>query len=165
MIVCMPQSGSIIGQISEELGELGKHVVGEAAKVPKDVAGKALESLGSTSGQKGQQSVGTGRGQDVRDSENTAVGKFTRAKDQHVKNAIARAALAQLAGVKAEQKEPTVWEKMQTEVEQKKEQTSQQQQQAANKQLPLVKSKRPRGDLFGVNAKQTSAERKGVRQD
>ncbi len=51
------------------------------------------------------------------------------------------------------------------EAEQKKQVATQQQSQAAASQLPQAAAKRPRGDLFGTKAKQTSAERKAVRQD
>ncbi|MBI3956173.1 hypothetical protein HY339_02860 [Candidatus Gottesmanbacteria bacterium] len=136
----MVNPGSMIGAFTDELGELGKQIVRETVKVPKDIAGKALESLGASSGQKSQQQTGS-----VTD---------------------ARAALAQLAGIKPKQKEPSVWEKIQAEAREKKELSKQQQQQAATQQLPVVKSKRPRGDLYGLKAKKASGEvGKNVRQD
>ena len=129
----------MIGAFTDELGDLGKQIVRETVKVPKDIAGKALESLGTSGGQKQkQQTVATPPD--------------------------ARAALAEIAGIKPKQKEPTVWEKIQAEAEQKKELGKQQQ--TAAQALPAVKSKRPRGDLYGMKAKKAGSEvGKNVRQD
>lgn len=139
----MANPGSMIGAFTDELGDLGKNIVREAVAVPKDIAGKAIESLGSSSGQKQQQT-----------------------QSPPTKPAQARTALAELAGIKPKQKEPTVWEKIQAEAEQKKELGKQQQQQAAAQALPAVKSKRPRGDLYGMKAKKAGSEvGKNVRQD
>lgn len=138
-MINMANPGSMIGAFTDELGELGKQIVKETVSVPKDIAGKALESLGASTGQKSQK--------------------------QTVATTDAREALAQLAGGKPKQKEPTVWEKIQAEAEQKKEQ-GKQQQQAAAQTLPVVKSKRPRGDLYGMKAKKAGSEvGKNVRQD
>ena len=146
----------MIGAFTDELGDLGKQIVRETVKVPKDIAGKALESLGVSSGQKKQQQT-TGGTTDAPKKE---------PGEQKVNASIARAALAQLAGIKPKQKEPTVWEKIQGEAEQKKELGKQQQQVTAQQQLPAVKSKRPRGDLYGLKAKKASGEvGKNVRQD
>lgn len=140
----MPQPGTILGQITEEFGELGKRVVKETVQAPKDIAGKALESLGTSSGK--QQ------------------GKSSSA-DETIKKTMARAALEELAGKNPPPKEPTVGEKIEIEERQKKELLAKQQAQAQKMQLPQSASKRPRGDLFGIKAKQSSAERKNVRQD
>ena len=135
----MANPGSMIGAFTDELGDLGKQIVRETVKVPKDIAGKALESLGTSGGQKQKQQTAT--------------------------TTDARAALAEIAGIKPKQKEPTVWEKIQAEAEQKKE-LGKQQQQTAAQALPAVKSKRPRGDLYGMKAKKAGSEvGKNVRQD
>lgn len=136
----MANPGTILGAFTDELGDLGKNIVREAVSVPKDIAGKALESLGASTGQKSQK--------------------------QTVAATDARETLAQLAGGKPKQKEPSVWEKIQAEAEQKKELGKHQQQQAAAQTLPVVKSKRPRGDLYGLKAKKAGSEvGKNVRQD
>ena len=151
----MGQPGTIIGAFTDELGDLGKNIVREAIAVPKDIAGKALESLGVSSGQKQQQPTGTAADAPKKES-----------GEQKIKASVAREALAQIAGVKPKQKEPSVWEKIQAEAEQKKELSKQQQQQAAAQALPVAKSKRPRGDLYGLKAKKASGEvGKNVRQD
>ncbi|MBU1327294.1 hypothetical protein KKB64_03815 [Patescibacteria group bacterium] len=151
----MPKSGTIIGQITEELGELGKTVVSEAAKVPSDIAGKALESMGSSSGKKqSQKSSG-------------ALGQLEATIDENVKKAIARAALEELAGLrKTKPKEPSVWERIQKEEEEKKELALEKAKAAAYQTLPQGGSKQPKGDLYGVKAKRASAEMsRNVRQD
>jgi len=160
----MAQPGSILGQISEEFEQIGKQVVQEVVKVPKDVAGKALESLGASSGKK----PGTTTTQNTQagtSGEKTPLQQLTEAKEQQTKKAIARSALEQIAGVKPKQKEPTVWEKMQMETEQKKEMAAKQAKQAQTQSLPQATSKRKRGDLYGTQAKKTSTENKNVRQD
>ncbi len=160
----MPQPGSILGQITEEFEQIGKQVVQEVVKVPKDVAGKALESLGASSGKKSNTSA-TSNVQTQGSGEKTPLQQLSEAKEQQTKKAIARNALEQIAGVKPKQKEPTVWEKIQMEAEQKKELAAKQAKQAQAQALPQVTSKRKRGDLYGTQAKKTSAENKNVRQD
>ncbi len=160
----MPQPGSILGQITEEFEQIGKQVVSEAAKVPKDVAGKALESLGASSGKK----AGTSNTQNIQggaSGEKTPLQQLNEANEQQFKKSIARAALEQIAGVRSKPKEPTVWEKMQMEAEQKKKMAAKQAQQAQSQLLPQMTSKRKRGDLYGTQAKKTSVENKNVRQD
>lgn len=123
----------MIGSFTDELGELGKQIVREAVAVPKDIAGKALESLGTQ-------------------KPTTATG--------------ARAALTQLAGGTPKPKEPSVWEKMQAEAQEKKELAKRQQKQAAAQALPVVQYKRPRGDPYGIKAKKFGGEAgKNARQD
>lgn len=149
-------------QIIGSFEDIGKDIVQEIAKVPKDVAGKALESLG-TGGTKPGQQASTANISDT--SKEGPLAQLDEMKDKRAKQAIARAALVQFAGGKPQKKEPSVWEKIQMEAEQKKQLATQQQSQAVNSQLPQAAAKRPRGDLFGTKAKQTSAERKAVRQD
>lgn len=160
----MPQPGSILGQITEEFEQIGKQVVTEVAKVPKDVAGKALESLGASSGKKSG-TTATQNTQTGTTGEKTPLQQLNDAKEQQTKKAIARSALEQIAGVKPKQKEPSVWEKIQMEAEQKKELASKQAKQAQAQSLPQATSKRKRGDLYGTQAKKTSVENKNVRQD
>lgn len=165
----MANPGSMIGAFTDELGDLGKNIVREAVAVPKDVVGKAMESLGVSSGKK---SGGTGSrsagqvAQDPKAGEKGPLDPLNAAKDQQAKQAIARAALAQLAGGGQKQKEPTVWERAQQEAEQKKELAKQQQKQANTQQLAPASSKRKRGDLYGMKAKKNTMEvGRNVRQD
>lgn len=153
----------MIGAFTDELGDLGKQIVRETASVPKDIAGKALESLGVSSGQKPKQQ--TASTPDASKKEQSPLDQLQAAKDSKAKQAIARAALAEIAGVTPKKKEPSVWEKIQAEAEQKKE-LAKQQQQAAAQQLAPATSKRRRGDLYGMKAKKNTTEvGKNVRQD
>lgn len=138
-------------QIIGSFEDIGKDVIKQTVQVPKDIVGKALESLGtSTTQTHSQKLVKPVKGEK---------------QEEKVQKATARAALEQLAG-KPKQKEPSVWEKIQMEVEQRKQQQQQQAQQQASQQLPKGKGKRPRGDLYGLKAKKASAEMsRNVRQD
>lgn len=162
----MPQPGTILGAFTDELGDLGKNIIREAVAVPKDIAGKAMESFGVSSGKKPQQQTNSGNTKDSRNLEPKPLDQLKATQDQQAKQAIARAALAQLAGGGQKQKEPTVWEKAQQEAEQKKELSKQQQKQATSQQLSPVQSKRKRGDLYGMKAKKNTMEvGRNVRQD
>ncbi len=151
--------GNIPGQIISELGEIGKKVGSEVVQVPKDIAGKALESLG-TSGGSGQKPLVTTQS----GGEKSAWEKIDGEKDQKIKKSIARRALEELANRQLKQKEPSIWERLQAEQDQKK-QEAQSRQAASAQQLPTSTSKRPRGDLYGANAKKTATENRSLRQD
>lgn len=154
----------IPGQVFEQIGEIGKQVVQEAAKVPADITGKAIESLGASSGKKPQGQSGT-QGSAARPTEG-AVGELETAKDEQTKKAIARAALSEIAGVKPKEKEPSVWERLQMEEKQKAEQAKKQQEVQARQQMPAGSSKRRRGDLYGMKAKKAGSEMsKNVKQE
>ncbi len=153
----------IPSQIIGSFEDIGKDILKQTAQVPKDIVGKAIESLGSSSKQQGQPV--TQSGQDASKTKEGALGQLDAAKDEKAKKAIARSALEQLAG-KPKEKEPSVWEKIQMEAEQKKQQQQQKQQAAQQQALPKMQGKRPRGDLYGLKAKRASAEMsRNVRQD
>ena len=157
-------ANNVPGQIISELGEIGKKVGGEVAKIPKDIAGKALESLGASTKTPGGTVKAQTNSPDV--APKTAWDKIAVEKDQKVRRAIARKALEDLVGgAVAKPREPSIWERLQMEQEQKKNLQQQQQAAATASQLPQTGSKRPPGDLFGVKAKKTAAENKNVRQD
>lgn len=156
----MVNPGSIIGAMTEEFQEIGKQVVTETVKAPKDIVGTALESVGVGGGKK--QKAQTKPVQSAPQPGSQAEADHAHA--QELKKAIARQALAELAGGK-KKSEPGVWERIQKEEEQKKEQKKQQKAHAAKTNLPQTSSKRKRGDLFGMKAKKTAAENKNVRQD
>lgn len=152
------------GQILGELGELGKQVGTEVVKAPTDIVGSALESLGGTSGKKQQSGAATVATPGSEKPVSTGPWQeIDTLKDKHAKEAIARAALAQIAGNKPKAKELSVWERMQKEDQEKKE--------LAKKQGPPMPkiasptSAKGKGDLFGVKAKQAQAEKKSIRQD
>ncbi len=154
----------IPSQIIGSFEDIGKDILRETINVPKDIAGKALESLGTSSGKtQGQQAPQAATADKPKEG---PLAELDQAKDTKVKEAIARRALEELSGNKPKQKEPSVWERIQMEVEQKKKQQQQQTIVAAQSALPMAKSKRPRGDLYGVKAKRNAAEvSRNVRQD
>jgi hypothetical protein len=154
-------ANNIGSQIIGELGEIGKQVGNEVANIPKDIAGKAMESMGATSGKPGQKSpmVSTSP-----TGEKSAWETIDSEKDKKVKRSIARKALEELANREIKRKEPSIWERLQQEQEQKKNQLLQQKA-AASQQLQPGASKRPRGDLYGAKAKKTTTENRNVRQD
>ena len=143
---------NIPGQIISELGQIAKDVGKQTAKVPGEIAGKALESLGTSSNKPASTAV--------------AWEQIGAEKDRKVKQALARKALEELAGGKVTRpREPSIWERLQMEAVQKKN-VQQREQAAANaSQLPQTGSRRPPGDLYGMKAKKTAAENKNVRQD
>ncbi len=140
-------------QIIGSFEDIGKGVVSEAIKVPVDIAGKAMESLGASStpqqsGAGPQAQSEAPRPKDAWDTFDTA---GANAK------AFARRALEAFRK-RPVKKEPSVWERMNEETEKKKEFTLSQQQQAAASQLPKMSAKRPPGDLYGVKAKTLGGE-------
>lgn len=153
-------------QIIGSFEDIGKDVIREAAKVPADIAGKALESLG-TSSQKGQKgnSVAAAQATGVKQSEG-ALGQLDQTTDKKARAAIAREALSQIAGNPQKQKEPTVQERLEKEREEKNEKEGKQAT-VAQKMAPIStgSSKPRRGNLYGVKQKSTSIENKGSRQD
>lgn len=155
---------SIGGGVIGELGELGKKIGGEVAKVPGDIIGQALESVGSGSGGKkvqGQKVVQTSDGGAAK----SAWDQIDAESDKKIKRQMARRALEDLiGGAGRKQKEPSIWERLQMEADQKKKEDTNQKATAAQ-QLPMSVSKRPRGDLYGKKAKQTATENRNVRQD
>ncbi|OGG28319.1 hypothetical protein A3A64_04380 [Candidatus Gottesmanbacteria bacterium RIFCSPLOWO2_01_FULL_48_11] len=149
----------IAKQIIGSFEDIGKDVVREAAQVPADVAGKALESLGTSGGQKqqGQTTVNSGNPEDSRNLQKGPWEEFDAIPDEKVKKTMARRALEALLA-RPIQKEPSVWERMQKEAEQRKQMTEQQQQQATAASIPAPTPKRPRGDLYGMKAKKLGSE-------
>jgi hypothetical protein len=154
----MPNPGSIIGAITEELGETAKQVVKQTVQVPKDVGQTALESLGTP--KSGSQSA---KAQQKKSA--TPVDEFSAATDPRTRREMARNALAYLAGRQG-QNEPTVWEQKQKEEEQKKEAEQKQKEQMKKDMLPAISTKPKRGNLFGVTKKKAGIETsRNVRQD
>jgi hypothetical protein len=159
--------GNIPGQIVGELSEIGKSVGGQTVQATKDIAGQALESFG-LSGHK--QSGGKTFVRPASSSEggtrDTAWDQIDIEKNAQAKRAMARRALEELTqGSLRRPKEPSIWERLQMEADDKKKQETRSQQQASQTQLVMPSSKRPRGDLYGAKAKQTATENRNVRQD
>jgi len=152
---------SITKQIIGSFSDIGSEVIKEAASVPKDIAGSALESLGAVGNPK-QSTKQPAIPQEQKNVEG-ALGDLEKTTEVNVKQAIARKALEELSGTK-QQKEPSVYEKQHMEEQQKKEFMEKQAKQAKEEQLPTIKTKRKRGDLWGLEGKK-SEQSKNVRQD
>ena len=137
-------------QIIGSFEDIGKDIAHEVAQVPKDIAGKALESLG-TSNQKNQKT-------------NTTSSVKPSPEKQPEKPVVPREWLEELAGKNKKQPEPTVQERLQKEEMEKKEAAKKQQ---ATLLTPLapVSSKPKRGNLYGIKQKSSSEMSKNVRQD
>lgn len=154
-------------QIAGELGNIAKDVGKQVAQIPKDIVGKALESMGASGSAKQggakftvQSTSPDGSGKP------SAWEQIGSEKDTNIKRQIARKALEELAGGNVKkQREPSIWERLQQEQEQKKQQHAQQQAQASSQSIPMPTSKKSRGDLYGKKAKSTAMENKAVKQD
>lgn len=151
-------------QIIGSFEDIGKDIVRETVKMPGDIAGMALESLGSsTTPGKRQQSSSAGKPENKKTD--SVWEQIHGQSDKRAKERMAREALKYLAsGKNKKPKEPTIWERIQMEAEQRKNQVSQQKT-AASSQLTSPKGKRKRGDLYGAHAKQAATEKKASRQD
>jgi hypothetical protein len=152
-------------QIIGELGQIAKDVGKQTIQLPKDIAGKALESLGASGGKKQGAGVQKPVPQAEGGKSRSAWEQMTTEPDQAIRRQIARKALEELAGGRIKkEREPSIWERLQQEQEQKKQQLAQQKAQSAQA-LPNTGSKRPAGDLYGAKAKKTATENRNVRQD
>lgn len=160
-------NGNFGSQIAGELGNIAKDVGKQVAQIPKDIVGKALESMGASSSTKPggakftvQSTSPDGAGKQ------SAWDQFGQEKDTNIKRQIARKALEELAGGSVKkQREPSIWERLQQEQEQKKQQQSQQQAQQSAQTVAMPTSKKSRGDLYGKKAKATAMENKALKQD
>ncbi|MCX6792047.1 MAG: hypothetical protein NT149_03350 [Candidatus Gottesmanbacteria bacterium] len=138
----------VVKQIIGSFEDIGKDVVREAAKVPTDIAGKALESLGT----------------------NTQTSKTTLKPQKPVieekKPIPPREWLAQLAGTGKKQQESTVQERLEKEKQEKNEKESKQATVAQRMApLPAMSQKPKPGNLYGIPQKSSSEKSKNVRQD
>jgi len=144
----------IAKHIIGSLGDIGSEIMKEAVIVPKDMVGTALESLGTPKGQKGNTTPKVPT--EKPSGEIQAFGAFD-AGDAQTKKTVARAALQALAAP-PQKKEPTMYEKQQKELEEKKKMEQKQAIEAQQKNLPKMSAKRKRGDLYGMKAKKAGSE-------
>lgn len=157
-------NNNLPGQIISEIGQIAKDVGKQTAQIPKDIAGKALESMGM-GGKKPGTTVPAQKSPEGGKPAN-AWEQIAVENDQKVRRAIARKALEDLvAGAGTRKREPSIWERLQMEQEQKKNQAQQQKAAQAMQSVPMPAGKRPRGDLYGSKAKKTATENRNVRQD
>jgi len=143
---------TIIGSFED----IGKSIVSETAKIPKDIAGKALESLGTTSKTQPTQAQPEPTPEQVNRPKDSWDDILTQ-QNTSVKKTIAREALAALAARRKPQEE-SVWERLQKEQQQKKMEQQKAAHTAAASVLPNIKGKRPAGDLYGLKAKRQGSE-------
>jgi len=150
--ICLNTMAGVAKQIIGSFEDIGKDIVRETGKVPTEIIGKALESLG-TSSQKGQK------------GNSTPQGKVEEPK-QPEKTLPPRQWLAELAGNAKKPNEPTVQERLEKEKQEKNEKETKQAG-VAQKMAPIVtgSSKPKRGNLYGIKQKSSSEISKNVRQD
>lgn len=154
-----------VRQIIGSFEDIGKDVIREVAKVPKDIGQAAIESLGTKSGnsQTGSQATNSiAQGDPGSAMEQISSGGTS----QQAKQAIARAALQEISGVKPKPKEPGVWDKQQKEAQEKEQLKTLQAQKAAATTLVQPSAHRPKGDLYGIKANRHGSEvGKNVKSD
>ncbi|MBI3385944.1 hypothetical protein HY031_02540 [Candidatus Gottesmanbacteria bacterium] len=160
----MPQKGSIIGQITEELGELGKKVATETAKAPVDIAKGIFEK--SPSDRKPSSVVKSSeQSVEAKKKEKTPLDFLDEAKTPKEKQRFARGVLEYMRRPKKE-KEPSVHEKKIMEEREKKEKGQQQARASAWQQLPNTGHAARRGDPRNIAMKQAHPEAgKNMRQE
>jgi len=135
----------ITRQIIGSFENIGEQVVKEAVKLPADVAGKALESLGT--GKPAKQAKVQKKG-----------------FDEQAKKAFARKALEELARP-PQKKEPTVWDEKQKEDAEKKQLELERAKIIEKQKLPEVTTKQRPGNLYGIGVKTSSERQKNVRAE
>jgi hypothetical protein len=149
-------SDGIAKGVGESLGNLGKQIITDVAKMPAQIVGLD-ETMGSGGGksQKGQtnQKPKMGVGQNSEPDINRMAQEDEIKKQQELQQA--RRLLSQISGQPVNS-EPTVYEQIQRENAQKKEDLKNRQQ-AENMQLKQVSTRPRRGNLMG---KQTGSETK-----
>jgi len=158
----MPKSGTLIGHITEELGELGKKVVTETAKVPVDIAAGVFEKGGPTGTQRGAQPPAEEGGQP---KEKTPLDTLVQAETEEKKRAFARSALAYLAGRTKKPPEPSVYERMQRERKERERRKEEQAARIAFQTLPNTGSKPKPGAAFIARQQAGSETKVNVRQE
>lgn len=125
----MAKPGTIIGQITEEFGELGKKIVTETVKAPVDIVAGTFE-----------------RKQPPQEKK----------PEQEKEEIPPRQMLEQFA--KKGKPEPTSYERKAREEQEKKETVKKQAAAAAWQQLPNTGAAPKRGDLKNISKKQASSE-------
>ncbi len=155
-------------QIIGSFEDISKDVLKQTASLPKDIVGKAIESLGTSAGankQQGQAVPGGLPGSEGASRESTPLDEVEQAKDRKTKQSIARNALQYLAKRPGE-RELSVSEKADKEKQEKTLLEKKKQEQEEKMKLNKQSFKPRRGDLRGTTKKQSGSETgKNVRQD
>lgn len=157
---------SVPKTIIGSFGDIGGEIVKEAAKAPVDIAGKALESLGTPKGtqQQKKSSVPKPPSSEVGQKQQGPLEQLEQTSDEKIKRTIARKALEALTQKPVVQKEESIWEKKLREENEEKIKQQEQAKQVVRNKLPEIKSKKRRGDLWGLEGRKPE-QSKNVRQD
>jgi len=147
---------SVVKQIIGSFGDIGGEIVKETVNVPKDIAGKALEGLGTATAQ--QKQGGQKKTKATSGKSYQTLDEVSKKPDEEAKKAIARAALQELVGTGKPEKKPTVWEQKQKEEEQKKKLEEEEKKKREKQALPKISTKQKHGDLYGIQSKQEGSE-------
>lgn len=137
--------------IVNEFEKIGQDVVKNVAKLPTDLLGAALESVGGSSGSGKSQQSQQQKLPPAAQQEGSNWQKISQEHDDKIRKSIARFALEELR-TKPKQ-ELSVYDEKQKELEQKKEAQKAQEERDRYASLPQTSSKRPRGDLHGTKVK------------
>jgi hypothetical protein len=129
--------------------DIGEEVAQNITKLPGDILGKALESVGVSSGS-GSTKQPAKPNATQQDGSNWQ--QIDKTQNQEVKKTIARNALEELLK-NVPQTELTEYEKKKKEEEEKAKAQKEQQKQQDLASLPKMTAKRARGDLHGMKAK------------
>lgn len=142
--------------------DIGEEIKQEVTKLPGDILGQALESVGLNMGGKkqGQKANTPSAVQDP----NSAWQQIDQQKDEQTKKEIARAALAELTQPKHQAQEPSEYDKRIQEEEQKKQIEAEKKKQAQPVALPSSGQRKVPGIKSAVKAKTTEIG-KNTRQD
>lgn len=151
--------------IGSELGNLGKQIAQEIVQVPAKITGMDAgtnEVTGTGTGGKKAQ-----KGQSTQANRTASMpGEYRdplsaiRQKDEVEKQkqlALARQLLQKF--MHPQQEEPSLKQKQEMEEMEKRKKEIKEENEKAKKQLPQMTAKRPRGDLYGVKAKQFGGEK------
>ena len=146
--------------VGEQLGELGKQIVHDVAKVPSQLVGLDSGGINESpggSGPSGQQQKA--RIQNAKAQEAKRIADIAKKDEMQKQQQLARARQLLQQFIRPGERSPlSIKEKLeQDDLEKKKKQVEEERKKAA-KALPKSSSKRPRGDLYGTRAKQFAGE-------
>ncbi|MCX8009258.1 MAG: hypothetical protein N3A54_06210 [Patescibacteria group bacterium] len=162
----MPARNPIRNPIIGSFEDIGENIVSQLKQLPKDVGQAAMESIGLSTGSGNKGNNPKQPPPQPGQSEQSYLKQLEdQTKQQEEKKAIARKALQEL--LKPREKEPSVWERLQQEEEQKKAMAVEQQKKAPQPiQLPSSGPRKLPGIKNPAKTKSFGSEiGKNVRQD
>lgn len=150
--------------IGEQLGQLGKQIATDIAKVPSqivglDKSGGTNETVGSGGGSKKQQGKTNQSNMQRAGGDPNKLAELERndAIERQKQMSKARQMLQQFTQPQG-QAEPSLREKIEMEEMEKRKKEIEEERKKAQSALPQTSSKRPKGDLYGKKAKQFGGE-------